>query len=53
MSFKDKDVKTAEAIFKEQGEKPDRVDYEFRVWEGKFFFLMASARLIMSAHSRI
>ena len=53
MSFKDKDVKTAEAIFKEQEEKPDHVDYEFRVWEGKFFFPIASARLIQSAHSRI
>ena len=46
MSFKDKDVKTAQAIFKEQEGKPDHVDYEFRIWEGKFFFLIASARLI-------
>jgi len=36
MSFKDKDVKTAEAIFKEQEENPDHVDYEFRVWKGTF-----------------
>jgi len=34
MSFKDKAVKTAEAIFKEREGKPDHVDYEFRVWEG-------------------
>ena len=46
MSFKDKHVKTAEAVFKEQEEKPDHVDYEFRVWKGKFFFLMTSARLM-------
>ncbi len=36
--FKDKDVKTAEGIFKEQEEKPDHVDYEFRVYKGKFLF---------------
>ena len=46
MSFKDKHVKNAEAVFKEQEEKPDHVDYEFRVWKGKFFFLMTSARLM-------
>jgi hypothetical protein len=34
--FKDKDVKTAEGIFKEQEEKPDHVDYEFQVYKGKF-----------------
>lgn len=50
MSFKDKHVKNAEAVFKEQEEKPDHVDYEFRVWKGKFFFLMTSARLIQSVH---
>jgi dienelactone hydrolase len=33
-SFKDKDVKAAEGIFKEQEEKPDHVDYEFRVYKG-------------------
>ncbi|KAF8501050.1 dienelactone hydrolase endo-1-3,1,4-beta-D-glucanase [Russula emetica] len=33
-SFKDKDVKTAEGIFKEQEEKPDHVDYEFQVYKG-------------------
>ncbi|KAN0123351.1 dienelactone hydrolase endo-1-3,1,4-beta-D-glucanase [Russula decolorans] len=32
--FKDKDVKTAEGIFKEQEEKPDHVDYEFQVYKG-------------------
>jgi len=32
--FKDKDVKTAEGIFKEQEEKPDHVDYEFEVYKG-------------------
>jgi dienelactone hydrolase len=32
--FKDEDVKTAEGIFKEQEEKPDHVDYEFRVYKG-------------------
>ncbi len=37
-SFKDKDVKAAEGIFKEQEEKPDHVDYEFRVYEGKYFW---------------
>jgi len=33
-SFKDKDVKTAQDIFKEKEEKSDHVDYEFRIWEG-------------------
>ncbi|KAH9179171.1 dienelactone hydrolase endo-1-3,1,4-beta-D-glucanase [Lactarius sanguifluus] len=33
-SFKDKDVKTAQSIFKEQEEKPDHVDYEFKIWNG-------------------
>jgi len=32
--FKDKDVKAAEGIFKEQEEKPDHVDYEFTVYKG-------------------
>ncbi|KAI0283913.1 dienelactone hydrolase endo-1-3,1,4-beta-D-glucanase [Russula aff. rugulosa BPL654] len=32
--FKEKDVKTAEGIFKEQEEKPDHVDYEFQVYKG-------------------
>ncbi len=36
--FNDKDVKTAEGIFKEQEEKPDHVDYEFRVYKGKSLF---------------
>lgn len=36
--FKDKDVKAAEGIFKEQEEKPDHVDYEFQVYKGKFLF---------------
>ncbi|KAI9443153.1 dienelactone hydrolase endo-1-3,1,4-beta-D-glucanase [Lactarius indigo] len=39
MSFKDKDVKTAQSIFKEQEEKPDPVDYEFKIWNGKSFVL--------------
>jgi hypothetical protein len=39
MSFKDKDVKIAQSIFKEQEEKPDRVDYEFNIWNGKSSFL--------------
>lgn len=39
MSFKDKDVKTAQTIFKEQEEKPDHVDYEFKIWNGKCTFL--------------
>jgi len=34
MSFKDQDVKIAQGIFKEQEEKPDHVDYEFKVWKG-------------------
>jgi hypothetical protein len=34
MSFKDKDVKTAQAIFKEQEGKPDHVEYEFKIWKG-------------------
>jgi dienelactone hydrolase len=38
--FKDEDVKTAEGIFKEQEEKPDHVDYEFRVYKGKFLLAM-------------
>ncbi|KAH9080606.1 dienelactone hydrolase endo-1-3,1,4-beta-D-glucanase [Lactarius deliciosus] len=33
-SFKDKDVKTAQSIFKEKEEKPDHVDYEFKIWNG-------------------
>jgi hypothetical protein len=37
-SFKDKDVKTAEGILKEQEDKPDHVDYEFQVYKGKFLF---------------
>jgi len=32
--FKDKDVKTAQAIFTEQEGKPEHVDYEFRIWKG-------------------
>jgi hypothetical protein len=35
MAFKDKDIKTAQAIFKDQETKPDHVDYEFRIWKGK------------------
>ncbi|KAI9443154.1 dienelactone hydrolase endo-1-3,1,4-beta-D-glucanase [Lactarius indigo] len=38
-SFKDKDVKTAQSIFKEQEKKPDPVDYEFKIWNGKSSFL--------------
>jgi len=38
MSFKDKDVKTAQAIFKEQEVKSDHVDYEFKIWKGKSSF---------------
>lgn len=38
MSFKDKHVKTAETVFKEQEEKDNHVDYEFRVWKGNFLF---------------
>lgn len=34
MGFKEKDVKTAQAIFKEQEGKPDQVDYEFKTWPG-------------------
>ncbi|KAF8478074.1 dienelactone hydrolase endo-1-3,1,4-beta-D-glucanase [Russula ochroleuca] len=34
MAFKDKDIKTAQAIFKDQETKPDHVDYEFRIWKG-------------------
>ena len=30
----------AEGIFKEQEEKPDNVDYEFRVYKGKFLLAM-------------
>jgi hypothetical protein len=50
MSFKDKDVKMAQDIFKQQEEKPDHVDYEFRVWKGRFLFLLiwASECLIRS-----
>ena len=39
MSFKDKDVKTAQAIFKEKEGRPDQVDYEFKIWNGKSSFL--------------
>ena len=41
--FKDKDVKTAESIFKEQEEKPDHVDYEFRVYQGKFLLVIRAS----------
>jgi dienelactone hydrolase len=34
MGFKEKDVKAAEAIFKEKEGKPDQVDYEFKTWTG-------------------
>ncbi|KAF8478080.1 dienelactone hydrolase endo-1-3,1,4-beta-D-glucanase [Russula ochroleuca] len=34
MSFKDKDVQAARDILKEQEEKPDHVDYEFKIWKG-------------------
>jgi carboxymethylenebutenolidase len=37
MSFKDKDVQAARDILKEQEEKPDHVDYEFKIWKGKLF----------------
>ena len=37
MAFKDKEVKTAQAIFAEQEAKPDHVDYEFRIWKGNIF----------------
>lgn len=47
--FEDKDVHTAQAIFKEKGAKHDRVDYEFRDWKGEFLFLIMSACLIRSA----
>ena len=40
MSFKDKDVKMAQDIFKQQEEKPDHVDYEFRVWKGSIYSLL-------------
>ena len=48
-SFKDKDVETAKAIFKEQEEKPNHVEYEFRIWKGKNFFLVTGPCLIQSA----
>jgi len=47
-SFKDKDVETAKAIFKEQEEKPNHVEYEFRIWKGKTFFLVTGPCLIQS-----
>jgi len=34
MGFKDKEVKRAQSIFKEQEGKPDHVDYEFKIWNG-------------------
>ena len=37
MGFKDKDVQVARDIFKKQEEKPDHVEYEFRVWKGNFY----------------
>lgn len=39
MGFKEKDVKTAQAIFKEKEGRPNPVDYEFKIWPGKFSFL--------------
>ncbi|KAF8272182.1 hypothetical protein EI94DRAFT_1566829 [Lactarius quietus] len=39
MAFKEKDVKTAQSFFKEQEGKPDHVDYEFKIWNGKSSFL--------------
>jgi carboxymethylenebutenolidase len=52
-TFKDKDVETAKAIFKEQEGKPNHVEYEFRTWKGKVFVLVAraSARLIQSVNA--
>ena len=47
--FKDKDVKTAQAIFKGQEGKSEHVDYEFRVWKGKKIFLIMSPGLILFA----
>ena len=41
MGFKEKAVKEAEAIFKEQEAKSDHVEYEFRTWKGKLFFFLA------------
>ncbi|KAI0254254.1 hypothetical protein BJV78DRAFT_64272 [Lactifluus subvellereus] len=50
MSFKDKDVKTAQEIFKEQEVRLDHVDYEFNTWKGKFLFLvMATSRNLIQS----
>lgn len=49
MSFKDKDVQTAQTIFKEQEEKPDHLDYEFKIWKGTFFFLMTRREDVSSS----
>jgi hypothetical protein len=40
MGFKDKDVKGAQAIFKEQEGKADHVEYEFQTWKGESFFMV-------------
>ena len=40
MGFKDKEVKVAQSIFKEQEGKPDHVDYEFKIWNGKSSLLV-------------
>jgi hypothetical protein len=45
--FKDKDIKTAKGIFKEQEEKPDHVDYEFQVYKGKFLLAMKGHVLLI------
>lgn len=37
MGFKDKDVKGARAILREQEVRSDHVDYEFKIWKGKPF----------------
>ena len=40
LGFKDKEVKIAQSIFKEQEEKPDHVDYEFKIWNGRSSYLV-------------
>jgi carboxymethylenebutenolidase len=35
MGFKDKQAKAAQSYFREQEGRPDKVEYEFKIWNGK------------------
>lgn len=35
MGFKDKQIKAAQSYFREQEGRPNNVEYEFKIWNGK------------------